>query len=138
MALLLPGGTESPGSAVGVLQGFGGAPRYPLMAGYDKLCDTLSIVDDERLLPVVDEDDFDFAPIIGIYGAGTVQYGDPVFPGQAAAWTHLCFEADGEFNEYARGNKGSLSREQGDLLLQMSPQIHSRSSGRLVGRKGMR
>lgn len=51
--------------------------------GNDHLCNALAIVDDERLVGEVDQDDTHFTAIICIDGARRVEHGDTLLDSQA-------------------------------------------------------
>ena len=82
------------------------------VASHDHLGDPLSPIDNERILAEVDEDHLDFATIVGIDGARTVQDGHAVLDGKSAAGTNLGFvtrwESDLESGRY----EGTLAGKQ--------------------------
>jgi len=65
---------------------------------HDHLRDAVAIVDRERRVGEVGEDDTDLSAIIGVDRAGRVQDGDSVLDGQPAVWADLRLIAGWEFD----------------------------------------
>lgn len=63
---------ESLGAAGGGVEGIGFVPLDLLVAGDDELSDAFAALDGEGVLAVVDEQDFEFATVVGVDGAGSV------------------------------------------------------------------
>lgn len=84
------------------------------VTGDDHLGDAVAFVDLVGLAAEVDEDDFDFAAVAGVNGAGAVGDADGVFEGEAGAGADLRFETGGKLNGKAgRNGLGDVWFEEG-------------------------
>ena len=72
---------------------------------HNHLGDAFAVLDGKGEVGVVDEQDFDFATVIGVDGAWAIEYGNAVFECQTAAGPHLCFVSFGEFDEESGGDE---------------------------------
>ena len=89
------GGLETPPAKLPCL---GRGPFDALVTRHDHLRDAVAIVDRERRVGEVGEDDTDLSAIIGVDRAGRVQDGDSVLDGQPAVWADLRLIAGWEFD----------------------------------------
>lgn len=92
-------------TAFGVGERLGFLPLYGGVLGDDHLGDAFAVLDGEGFLSVIDQQHFDFTAVVGIDGTRTVEHGDAVFEGEAAARPYLRFIPFGQFNEQSGGNK---------------------------------
>ena len=73
---------EAAASPLRVSEDFHRFPSYCFVAGHDELGDAVTIVDDERFVRQVDQNDADFPPVVGVYCTGGVQQSDAFFQGE--------------------------------------------------------
>ena len=76
---LNPSATVTAGASFGGIEFGGNFPYYSFILGDNHLGDAFSVLDLEGFLSVIDEQHFDFAPVIRVDGSWTVQDGDSVF-----------------------------------------------------------
>ena len=82
-------------AACGVVERFDGLPLDDFVARHHQLCHALAVLHDEGLVAVIDEQNFQFAAVVGIDGARRIEHGDAVAQGQARAGAHLPLVAFG-------------------------------------------
>jgi hypothetical protein len=98
------------------LGGREGGDDFPLGLGdraENHLGDTHARFDKEGLLTEVDEEDLDFAAVVGIDGAGGVEEGDAVMEGQTAAGADLGLPAKGNLQIKAGRDEEPFARLKG-------------------------
>ena len=79
------------------------------MTGHHHLRYTLSRIEGERFVGEVDQYDLDLSTVIRVDGTRSVDQGDAVLYGQAAAGTYLCLETDRQLDIQARRHEFPLS-----------------------------
>ena len=84
---------EATSTAFGVIEGLDSFPVYGFVTGNDHLGDAFTIVDNKRFVREIDQDDADFAPIVGIDGTRRVGHGDTVLQSQTGTRTYLRLDA---------------------------------------------
>ena len=89
---------------------FNRRPIYPRVGGHHELGDSLSGLEGEGRLAVVDEQHAHFAAIVGVDGAGRVQHRNPVFVCQSAAGSHLRFVSLWQFDVQSTGDQLAFPR----------------------------
>ena len=82
--------------------------------GHD-LRDAVAAADNEGFAAQVDEDDLDFAAVIGVDGAGGIEHHDPVLRRETAARADLHLEARRYFKTKTRWYELALSRHENDI-----------------------
>lgn len=83
-------------------------------ASDDGLGNPVTIMNGNRLVGQVDEDNPPFSSVIGIDSARGIQDGESVFGSQATARTNLSLITSGQRDIKAGGDKGALQRCQGN------------------------
>ena len=83
-------------------------PFSLFVAGNDHLANAFAVLNLEIFGRKIDEYYAYFATIVGIDGAGSVEYGNPVLQSKTAARTNLRLVAFGKFNEKSRRDKFAL------------------------------
>ena len=129
--------SEAAGASLGIGEGVSLLPHNLLMAGDNHLGDALSIFYDKIFGRKINEDDADFAPIVGVDGARCVEHGNAALDGKAATGAHLCLVTWREGNEKSRGDEAALHGMQHDGLIEIRPQVHACRQRCGVGREGM-
>ena len=107
------------------------------MTGYHHLGDALTVFHHEVLLRQIDQHHADLSAIVGIDGAGGVQYGDTFLQGESAARAHLCLIACGQRDVQPSGYQPALQGAQRDGGIQVGSQVHARTLCRGVLRQGL-
>lgn len=98
----------------------------------DQLRNARKRVHHEVVRAVVDEHDAHLASVVGVDGAGRVQHGDAVVPGQAGAWTHLGLEAERHRHGKPGRNRAPFSGAKHDALDESGMEVHAGRTLRLV------
>ena len=114
---------EATSTAFRFRQHLHGFPLSLFMTRYHHLCDAFAVGNEEWFIREVDQDDTDFATIVGIDGARSIQHGDAMLDGQAAARTHLCLETRRQSHEEPCRNKASFHWPQLDGRLYIRTKI---------------
>ena len=96
--------SESSGTTFCLGQIFNNDKLRLFTRGDDHLGDAVAMADNERLCGKVDENHHDFASVIGIDGAGSVQHSDAVLYGKAATGSDLTFVTLRNFHEKPGGD----------------------------------
>ena len=129
---------EAAGAAFSFRQGLHGRnflPLYLLESGHHHLGNALAMLNCERFLRQVNQQDFDLATVISVDGTGAVKDGNAVFHGQSAARADLRLAVGGKFYEEARRHEHPLTGLQHHILLQVGTEIHARGAlGRIRGK----
>jgi hypothetical protein len=81
----------------------------------NELGDTVAALDDKRFIAQVHENHLDLAAVIGVDGAGSVEYGNAILDGESAARPDLDFIAWRYLENKTRGNKRASERRNHDL-----------------------
>lgn len=89
----------------------------------------------EGFVGEIDEQHLHLTTVVGVDGAGTVEYSDAVFEGQAAAGADLCLAIFRQLDEEARGHQLALAGIQGQRLGKVGPQVKAGGHRRLVCRQ---
>ena len=84
---------EATASPLRVSENFHRFPGYRFVAGHDELGDAVTVVDDERFIRQVDQNDADFPPVVGVYCTRGVQQSDAFFQGESRARSYLSLVA---------------------------------------------
>ena len=100
--------SKSACSALGFVEFFNLYPFGLLVTGNDHLADAFAVLNLEIFGREIDEYYAYFAAIVGIDGAGSVEYGNPVLQCKTAARTNLRLVAFGKFDEKSRRYKFAL------------------------------
>lgn len=116
---------ESAVSAWGLIKGVDVFPLRLEDGGDDHLCDAVAAFNGKFFVSVVDEDDLDFASVVGVDGAGGVDHGDAFFDGEAATGTYLGFGADGQGDAESGGDESALAGRDGDGVGDGGAKIHT-------------
>ena len=108
-----------------------------LMAGYDHLGNTLSVVHDKVFLRQIDKQYTHLSTIIGIHRSGRVQYGHPLLQSQSTTRSDLSLIPLGQGDMQSRRDKSALHGLQQDRCFEIGPQIHPRTLLCSVLRQGL-
>jgi len=84
---------------------------------------------------VIDQDDADLAPVVGVDRPRRVHETDPVLQREAAARAHLRLEALRQRDGDARRDKGAAPRGEDQIVLDGGKEVHARRAVRHVARK---
>ena len=76
-------GAEAVSRAVGVVEVVDGQKFYRLDFLYEELCDAVTLFDEVFAVGMIEQEDFDFAAVLGVDHSGTAI--DAVFDGHATA-----------------------------------------------------
>ena len=98
-------------------------PADLLMTGYNQLGDAFTILNDEWLAGDIDQDNANLSTIVGINRSGAIEHRNPMFQGQATAWTYLGFVACGQSHKEARRHQATLKRSQGDGCIEIGTKV---------------
>ncbi len=82
-----------------------------------------------RFSPQVNDRQSDFAPVIGIDGARSVDQADAVFQGQSAAGPYLAFKSNGYGHGQASWDQADFSWREGYFVFNSGRQIQSGGAG---------
>ncbi len=95
------------------------------VAGDNHLCDTLSIFYDKIFARKINQDYADFAPIVCINCARSIQHADATLDGKSATGAHLCFVAGRQGDVEPCRHQATLEGTQDDGLVEIRPQVHT-------------
>ena len=84
--------SETTGSAIGFFQHFNRFPSNMFMPGNNHLANTLTVLNHKLFVRQVDQDNPNFATIVGIDCSRRIQNGNSLLLGQPTSWTNLSFE----------------------------------------------
>ena len=129
--------SESSSATLCLVQRVGELPFSLFVVGNDHLCYALAVVDGEGLVGEIDEDDADFAAIVGINGAWGIQNGDAVLDGQSATWAYLRLVACGQGDEESCGDQGTLQGLELDGSIEVCLEIHACRLWSSIGGQGV-
>ena len=96
--------SEAAFAAFRVAQSLDRFPRHCLMAGDDQLGYAVAVGHGEGLVGQVGQYHAEFATVVSVDGAGTVEQGNAVFQGQPRAGPHLGLIACGQGDVEPRGH----------------------------------
>src|SRR5680860_463158 len=131
----LAGGAETAAAALGITQRF---RRYDLDTGHrrdDDLGDAIAALNKECLIAEIDQKHFHLATIVGIDGAGTIQYGNAVFEREPRTGPQLRLVAVRQFEDEARRHQHAVAgaKRERAVLGHGSDQVEARRMRRLIG-----
>jgi hypothetical protein len=102
----------------------------------DELCDAVGGINCDGVLAQVDQDDFEFAAIIGVDGAGRIQYGEPFLERAATPGPHLPLKPRWYFNCNSSRYRGSRERREHQRFVKRRKQIDARGLRALITGQG--
>ena len=117
--------TVSAGSAFGFIEFINLDEIALFVLSQHHLGYTFTIVDYEILCREINEQNHDFAAIIGIDGSRRIQYGNAMLQSQTAARTDLRFITCRQSHIKTGWHQSSLNRMKHDCLIDVCPQIHA-------------
>ena len=103
-----PSATESLGSPFGFLEGDFQLGVEWVEGGQDELGDTVPMLEGEGLIAQVDQEDFQFSPVVAVDGTWGIEDGDAMMDGEAGAGAHLAFPAGGDGQTESGGDEQAL------------------------------
>ena len=115
--------SESAFAALRVVERLHGLPFGHFVAGDHELRDAFAVGHGEGLGGEVDQDNADFAPVVGVDRAGRVEQGDAVLEGQAGARTHLGLVALRQGDAQAGGHQAALHGLEHDALVEVGTEV---------------
>ena len=80
------------------------------------LCQPVSPLNQERLVPVIDNDKADLSPVIGVDRSGSVKEGDSVLQRETTSGADLSLVSRRDGNRNPRGDKPSFPRVDNGIL----------------------
>jgi hypothetical protein len=100
----------------------------------DHLGDAHAAGDGDGLFSQVDQEDLNFAAVVGVDGSWGVGDGESMFEGQAATGADLGFKTDGESDDKPAGASDAIQglEDQGFALGEGGEEIHTGGVRRLV------
>ena len=98
-------------------------PADLLMTGYNQLGDAFTILNDEWLAGDIDQDNANLSTIVGINRSRAVEHRNPIFQGQATAWTYLGLVTCGQSHKETRRHQATLKRSKGDGCIKIGTKV---------------
>ncbi len=129
---------EPPLVALGTFQVIHHSQSCPADRGDNQLGNAVALCQSNGLPPMIDENDPDLPPIIGVNGSGAVDKGDPLLKGQSRARTNLSFKTFRNRHGQAGRNQSPLPRFKDQRFVKGGTEIHPGSQcGHISGKYGI-